>query len=215
MKKRHLIDLRNSLRRRGFWVDILEGELVLDSWFSSSNYFGMVSLLSSLELSLEVGNRGILVKSNSSIPDSILTKIETASYNDDLWYNRTIHLPMLFQESSRNGLPISHLDYGIACLVFSLNKVGLYTSMSCDGHGREAAKIWFNGDQLGEVQHLIKLASQEISFAYDWEVKKERVGFVLKGIKRLSSERWDVGKVQDDALAFSEFLINTYSKTIR
>jgi hypothetical protein len=86
--------------------------------------------------------------------------------------------------------------------------------MSCDGHGRENAKIWFNGDQLEEVRQLIERASQEISFAYDWEVKKERVGFVLAGKKRLSSDRWDVGKVQDDALALTMFLINTYSPTI-
>jgi hypothetical protein len=109
MKKKHLIDLRNSLRRRGFWVDIVEGELVLDSWFSSSNYYEMVSLLSSLKLPLEVGNRGIRFKSNSSIPDEILSKIETASHNDFDRYNREIHLQMLFQANSRNDLSISHL----------------------------------------------------------------------------------------------------------
>jgi hypothetical protein len=214
MKKRHLIDLRNSLRRRGFWVDIVEGELVLDSWFSSSNYYEMVSLLSSFELSLEAGVRGIRVKSNSSIPDDMLTKIETASTNEYERYNREIKLPMLFQASSRNALSISELDYGIASLVFSFNKVGLYTSMSCDGHGREDAKIWFNGDQLEEVRHLIEMASREISFAYDWEVKKGNVGFVLIGKKRLSSDRWNVGKVQDDALALSEFIIRTCSPII-
>jgi hypothetical protein len=40
------------------------------------------------------------------------------------------------------------------------------------------------------------------------------VGFVLIGRRRLASDILDVGKVQDDALAFSEYLINTCSPTI-
>ena len=214
MKKRHLIDLRNSLRRRGFWVDIVEGEIVLDTWFSKSNYYEVVSLLSSFEFSLEPGNRGIRVKSNSSVPDDILAKIETATRNDFERFNGKVELPVFFQATSTNDLTICDLDYGIASLVFSLNKVGLYTSMSCDGHGREDAKIWFNGNQMREVEHHLEMASREISFAYDWEVNKENVGFVLIGRKRISRDRWNVSKVQDDALAFSEYLINTYSPTI-
>lgn len=214
MKKRELIELRNSLRRRGFWGDIVEGELVLDSWFSRSNYYEMVSLLSSLEISLGTGNRGIHVKSKSSISDDIFVQIETTTRNEFGRYNGEIQLSMLFQGNSRNDLSTLEFDYGIASLVFSLNKVGLYTSMSCDGHGRGEAKIWFNGNQIEEVRKLLEMASLETSFAYDWEVKKETVGFVLTGKRRLASDRWDGGKVQDDALAFSEYLINTCSPTI-
>ncbi|MBY0124408.1 hypothetical protein [Bacillus sp. S/N-304-OC-R1] len=214
MKKRELIELRNSLRRRGFWVDIVEGEFVLDSWFSRSNYYEMVSLLSSLKITLEAGNRGVRVKSNSSIPDEILSQIETATCDVFREYNTEVPLPILFQGISRNDLSISELDYGIASLVFSLNKVGLYTSMSCDGHGRQEAKMWFNGNQMEEVRNLLEMAKREISFAYDWDVKKETVGFLLIGRRRSASDPLDVGKVQDDALAFSEYLINNCSPTI-
>jgi hypothetical protein len=214
MKKRELIELRNSLRRRGFWVDIVESELVLDSWYSRANYDEMVTLLSSLKVSLEAGNRGIRVISNSSIQDETLTQIETATRDNFREYNAEVQSPIRFQGSSINDLSISELDYGIASLVFSLNKVGLFTSMSCDGHGRQEAKLWFNGNQMEKVQKLLGMASREISFAYDWEVKKESVGFVLIGRRRLASDHLDVGKVQDDALAISEYLINTCSPTI-
>jgi hypothetical protein len=66
--------------------------------------------------------------------------------------------------------------------------------MSCDGHGRRDAKIWFNGNQMEEVRKLFEMAIREINFAYDWEVNKERVGFVLTGKKCLASDRWDVSK---------------------
>jgi hypothetical protein len=209
LKKRHLLELRNSLRRRGFWVDIVEGELVLDSWYSESNFYEMVSLLSSLDISVEAGDRGIRIISNSSISDNVLVQIETATRDESRGYSNEVSLPKLFRFDSINRLSIFELDYGIASLVHSLNKVGLPTSMSCDGHGRKDAKIWFNGEQMEEVRKLLEMATREISFAYDWEVSKERVGFILTGKKRLASDGWDVSKVQDDALGFSEFLLNT------
>lgn len=174
----------------------------------------MISLLSSHKVSLEAGNRGVRVKSNFSIPDNILIQIETAIGDDFRVLIDKDLLPKRFQDTSRNSLSIFELDYGIASLVFSLNKVGLYTSMSCDGHGRLEAKMWFNGNQIEEIRELLVMANREISFAYNWDVKKEAVGFVLIGRRRLTSDQLDVGKVQDDAFAFSEYLINTYSSSI-
>ncbi|PGX34596.1 hypothetical protein COE67_19920 [Priestia megaterium] len=122
---------------------------------------------------MEVGSRGIHVKSNSSIPDDTFVQIETATRNDFGRYNSEVPLPLLFQVNSRNDLIISELDYSIASLTFSLNKVSLYTSMCCDGHGREEAKIWFKGNHIEEVRKLLEIDSLEIDFAYDWEVKKK------------------------------------------
>lgn len=36
MKKRELVEISNSLRRRGFWVDIVEVETVLNDWYLRS-----------------------------------------------------------------------------------------------------------------------------------------------------------------------------------
>ncbi|MCR6097767.1 hypothetical protein HXA31_00025 [Salipaludibacillus agaradhaerens] len=214
MKKRELVELKNSLRRRGFWVDIIKGELVLDSWYSRSNYYEMVSLLSSLGVSWESGNKGIRVNTNSSISDEVLFKIEIASRDNFRRPTHEVQLPRLFQASSRNDISISELDYGIASLVFSLNKVGIDTSMSCDGHGREDAKIWLTGNQIELVEDLINSARREVSFAFDWEVVKKSRSLILTGKKRITSDNWDVSKVQDDSLAFSQYLTKTYSPII-
>lgn len=209
MKKRHLIELRNSLRRRGFWVDLVEGELVLDRWFSQANYNEMQTLLTGLGISVEAGIRGIRVGSNSSVSEEIFFQVETASRDA---FERDVErftTPELLILDATNNLEIFDLDYGIAALVFSFNKVGLNTSMSCDGHGRENPKIWFNGhDQLKEIRQILKKVNLDRSLAYDWEVKKDRSGIVLLGIKRLATDKFEVSKVQDDALAISEFLVN-------
>ncbi len=207
MKKKHLIDLRNSLRRRGFWVDVVEGEIVLDRWFSERNYNEMLSLLMDLGISVEAGIRGIRV--NSSVSDELLLHIETSTREDFKWKNiPRVELVL----DSINDIPIFELDYGIASLVFAFNKAKLYTCMSCDGHGRKAPRIWFNGHtRLEEVQQILEMAALETSFAYDWGIKKEGWGFILFATRRLANGMFDVSKVQDDAISLSEFIVNKYS----
>ncbi|MGD6961541.1 hypothetical protein ACQCVB_04985 [Fictibacillus phosphorivorans] len=211
MKKRQLIELRNSLRRRGFWIDIIEGELVLDRWFSQANYNEMLTLLTGFGISVEAGIRGIRVNTNSLVSEKLLLQVETAM-KDDIERNVVrFTKPEFVILDGTNALEIFELDYGIASLVFSLNKVGLNTSMSCDGHGRVNPKIWFNGhDQLEEIRLILKKVNLYSSLAYDWDVKKDGNGIVLFGIQRLNADKFEVSKIQDDALSISEFLVNEY-----
>lgn len=207
MNKRNLLELRDSIRRRGFWVDIEEAEFVLDSWYSRSNFEELVSLLKLLPLSIEVGEKGIRVNSDS-FPSGLLEQIETASREDVKYSNTGNLIPSLWEYNEGNDLSILELDYGIAALVFALNKVGFQTSMSCDGHGRKEANMWFNHrEYITEISKLLSIASKENSFAYDWEVIKENVGFALTTRKRLANEAWDVSKIQDDVFTLSSFIL--------
>lgn len=211
MNKRSLLELRNCLRRRGFWVDIIEGEFVLDSWYSRSNFIELVRLLNQFPLSLEIGEKGIRINSDT-FPSGLLEQIETASRKDVEYSNTGNLIPTSWKYNERNDLSILELDYGIAALVFALNKVGFQTSMSCDGHGRRAANIWFNHQEyMEEMGHLLLSASKENSFAYDWEMRKESVGFALTARKRLANEQWDVQKVQDDVLSLSNYLVKRHA----
>lgn len=203
MNKRNLLELRDSIRRRGFWVDILDSELVLDSWYCKTNFEELVNLLNHLQLSIEVGEKGIRVNSDSLTSD-LLKQIETTSREDMMHTDPTILIPALWKYNERNDLSILDLDYGIAILVFALNKIGFQTSMSCDGHGRNEPNMWFNHQQyIEEMSNLLFVTSKENSFAYDWEVKNERVGFILTARKRLAKDNWDVCKIQDDVLALT------------
>jgi hypothetical protein len=106
------------------------------------------------------------------------------------------------------NVTVFELDYGIGSLVFSLNKVGLTTYMSCDGHGERNPEIRLNGhNHLKLIKEILEIANHKISFAYNWEVKMNYSGMVLTAKKRLMGDKWDVRKIQDDALAFSEFLL--------
>lgn len=212
MNKKVLLELRNSIRRRGFWVNLVDGEFVLDSWYSKSNFNELVRLLNQFPLSIEIGEKGIRVNSDS-FPSGLLEQIETASREDVKYFNTgNLILPSLWKYNDRNDLSILELDYGIAALVFALNKVGFQTSMSCDGHGRKEANMWFNHQEyIKEMSHLLFLASKENSFAYDWEIKKENVGFALTTRKRLANEAWDVSKIQDDVLSLSSFILKEIS----
>lgn len=211
MNKRNLLELRDSIRRRGFWVDLVDGELILDSWYSQSNFNELVRLLTRLPLSIEIGEKGIRVTSDS-LPSGLLNQIETAS-REDVEYSKSGNLiPPLWNDNEGNDLSILELDYGIAIMVFSLNKVGFQTSMSCDGHGRKEANMWFNHQEyITEISNLLSIASKENSFAYDWEIRKENVGFALTTRKRLANEAWDVGKIQDDVLSLSSFILKEKS----
>lgn len=215
MNKRNLLELRDSIRRRGFWVDIVNGELVLDSWYSQSNFNELVRLLSKLPLSIDIGEKGIRVKSDS-LPSGLLDQIETASRKDVEFSNTRNLIPSLWKYNERNDLSILELDYGIAALVFALNKVGFQTSMSCDGHGRREANMWFNHrEYITEISNLLSSASKENSFAYDWEIIKENVGFALTSRKRLANEAWDVSKIQDDVFTLSSFILKENSSNDR
>lgn len=211
MNKRNLLELRDSIRRRGFWVDIVDGELVLDSWYSKSNFNELVRLLNQFPLSIEIGEKGIRVKSDSLRP-GLLDQIETASRKDVEYSNTGNLIPSLWKYNERNDLSILELDYGIAILVFALNKVGFQTSMSCDGHGRREPNIWFNHQRyIEEINRLMLSASKEYSFAYDWDIRKEGRRFEVTAVKRLANEQWDVRKVQDDVLSFSNFLVKRHT----
>lgn len=212
VEKKSLIELINSLRRRGFWVELIHGELVLDSWFSKYNYYEMVRLLHSLNFQLEMGEQGIRLNSNSYAQDEMLNKIETIDRRD-LWDNDNslLSIPDTWNCNQINHLSILELDYGIASLVFSLSKVELYTSMSCDGHSEREPRIWLNGhNYIREIRDILTKANLEISLAYDWKIKKENRVSVLTAKRRLVNDKWDVDKIQDDALALSQFLLNNY-----
>lgn len=211
MNKKVLLELRNSIRRRGFWVDIVDGELVLDSWYSKSNFNELVRLLNQFQLSIEIGEKGIRVNSDS-FPSGLLEQIETASRGDVKYSNTGNLIPSLWKDNNRNDLSILELDYGIAALVFALNKVEFQTSMSCDGHGRKEANMWFNHQEyMKEMSNLLSSASKENSFAYDWEIRKENVGFALTTRKRLANDAWDVSKIQDDVFTLSSFILKGIS----
>lgn len=212
MKKKHLIELRNSLRRRGFWVDVIDGELVLDRWYSKSNFCEMLDLLTSLQISIKIGEQGIRLEPNTLVPDEILNRIESFNRNELRFIPSSLTIPQRWSHNPNNDLSILEIDCGIASLVFALNKVDLYTSMSCDGHGQREPKIWLNGHAYIEtIRKILMEANQEVSFAYDWEINKEGGSSVLTAKKRLSNDKWDVKKIQDDALALSEYLCNHYS----
>jgi hypothetical protein len=211
LKKKHLIELRNSLRRRGFWVDVIDGELVLNGWYSKSNFCEMLNLLTSLQISIKIGEQGIRLEPNTLVPDEILNRIESFNRSEFRFIPSSLTIPQRWSHNPNNDLSILEIDSGIASLVFALNKVGLYTSMSCDGHGQRPPKIWLNGhEHLETIRKILMKANQEVSFAYDWEINKEGSSSVLTAKKRLSNDKWDVKKIQDDALALSEYLCNHY-----
>lgn len=210
MNKKNLLELRDSIRRRGFWVDLLDGELVLDSWYSRNNFVELVHVLNQLSLSFEIGEKGIRVKSNS-LPSNLLEQIEMILKEDLNHFIKGRETPKSWIYSEQNDLNILELDYGIATLVFALNKVGFETSMSCDGHGRREPNVWFNHQEyMEEIGNLLITVSNENSLAYDWELKKETVGFALTARKRLGKDKWDVRKIQDDVFAFSKFIIKKH-----
>lgn len=210
MNKKHSIELRNSLRRRGFWGSLTDGEFVLDKWYSNQNYYEMVNLLAAVHLDFEVDLRGIRIISDS-VTDERLDRIESICRNDLRYIQRIRRfvLPKLWEGNNQNDLQIIDLDAGIGSLVFSLNKVGFQTSMSCDGHGNREPNVWSNHQEdIKSINALLLKAAQEISLAYDWEIEKKIVGFTLTAKRRLKSDIWDVKKIQDDAYGLSKFLLN-------
>lgn len=214
LKKKLLLELRNSLRRRGFWVDVVDKELVLDVWYSKSNFIEMVSLLTALQIGVSIGEQGIRLKPNTLVSDALFQQIEF--FHRQGWnrfsVSRPQEVPAAWNHNPDNDLSILDLDSGIASLVFALNKVGLYTSMSCDGHGQREPNIWLRRQDYAEtIQNILMEANQQVSFAYDWEIKKGYRNIVLTAKRRLSIDKWDVEKIQDDALALSEYIYKNYS----
>lgn len=199
------------MRRRGFWVDVIDRELVLDQWYSKSNFCEMLKLLTSLQISIQIGEQGIRLEPNTLVPDEIFNRIESFNRDDLRLIPISLTIPQGWSYNPNNDLSMLEIDCGIASLVFALNKVDLYTSMSCDGHGQREPKIWFNGHAYIEtIRKILMEANREVSFAYDWEIREEGSSSVLTAKKRLSNDKWDVKKIQDDALALSEYIYNNY-----
>lgn len=199
------------MRRRGFWVDVIDRELVLDQWYSKSNFCEMLELLTSLQISIQIGEQGIRLEPNTLVPDEIFNRIESFNRDDLRLIPISLTIPQGWSYNPNNDLSMLEIDCGIVSLVFALNKVDLYTSMSCDGHGQREPKIWFNGHAYIEtIRKILMEANREVSFAYDWEIREEGSSSVLTAKKRLSNDKWDVKKIQDDALALSEYIYNNY-----
>lgn len=217
MKRNVLLDLRDSLRRRGFWVELVDHELVLDQWYSRHNFLELVTLLTAHQIPIKIGDRGLQLESNIALSDGTLRAIETSLRIilrvRLMFLERTDLIDKLYS-SKPNDLSILELDRGIAPLVFAFNKLHLYTAMSCDGHGSESPKIWFNDiGMLKTVYSLISKARMNVSLAYDWETRRERRGFILTARKRISREPWIVSKIQDDAFTLSNFLLKEYKRS--
>ncbi|WP_138418309.1 M20/M25/M40 family metallo-hydrolase [Aquibacillus sediminis] len=60
---------------------------------------------------------------------------QAASYMDGIGRGSLV-------DPRRNELPLSDMDDYIRGIVRWLNELGIYTSMSCDGHDRRAAMLW-------------------------------------------------------------------------
>lgn len=211
MQKKLLLAFRDVLRRRGFWVELTDGELVLDPWYSDVNFFEMTTILKVLRINFGIGKRGIRILPNAHVSDEIFRQIER--FDREKWYSYGIsrwqEVPAFWPHDSRNDIRIKELDRGIASLVFALNKAGLYTTMSCDGHGKRPPKIWMRRrEDAGTIRDILTEAAQQASFAYDWKIKTENPNIVLTARKRLFADEWDVGKIQDDAVTLSEYIYN-------
>lgn len=209
---KNLLELRDSMRRRGFWVNLVGDEFILDSYHRKGDFYHLINLLNEFSIPVEVTFDGFKVTTDL-IPSEALERLETITKREayelefrnriDTSEHRGFYL-------DRYDLHIMELDYGLASLVFALNKVGFITAMSCDGHGRRKATIWSNYPQyISELSELIEQAAKQHSLAYDWEVKKDGIGFILVANKRLARDKYDSRKVQDDACTLSEFIIQS------
>lgn len=212
VNKRNLLELRDSIRRRGFWVNLEGDEFILDQYYGEGYFYHLVNLLNEFSIPVEVTLFGFRVTADS-IPSETLERLETLTKNEafELRFRNRVdtskHHGFYFE---RYDLPIMELDYGLASLVFALNKVGFQTAMSCDGHGRRKATIWFNyPEYIPELTELLEEAAKQHSLAYDWEIVKFGIGFTLVANKRLKKDKYDSRKVQDDACTLSEFIIQS------
>lgn len=210
VNKKNLLELRDSIRRRGFWVNLEGDEFILDRYYSEGYFYHLVNLLNEFSIPVEVTLFGFKVTADS-IPSEALERLETMTKREEfeLRFNDRVdtskHLGLY---SNSYHLRIMELDYGLASLVFALNKVGFTTAMSCDGHGERKATIWFNYPQyIPELNELLEEAAKQHSLAYDWEIKKDGIGFILVANKRLKKDKYDSRKVQDDTCTLSEFII--------
>lgn len=101
------------------------------------------------------------------------------------------------------------LDPGIARLTKAISAVGIATIMCCDGHGRRAPYIIFDGAHNGIWFELIqKHLMQEITLHYQWEVLPERTETYmrLQG-KKGEDQRWDLAHIQQDSYNMARFLL--------
>ncbi len=82
--------------------------------------------------------------------------------------------------------------------------------MCCDGHGRRAPYVMFDGAHNGIWFDLIqKQWMQEMELNYPWEVctrRSER--YMVLQAKKEREQRWDVGRIQEDAYRISQFLLD-------
>lgn len=102
------------------------------------------------------------------------------------------------------------LDPGIALLTKAISAVGISTIMCCDGHGRRAPHVMFDGAHNGIWFDLIqKQWMEEIELYYSWEVgtgQSER--YMVLQAQKGKEQRWDIGRIQEDAYRMSQFLLN-------
>ncbi|NHN34311.1 hypothetical protein [Paenibacillus agricola] len=92
-------------------------------------------------------------------------------------------------------------------MVKMLSKAGILTEMSCDGHGRNAPKIWFAGAWNAAWFEIVSCkVLGELKLHYRWVVKEKGTSEHILTAKRTSPERWNLKLVQEDAMRIGTYL---------
>lgn len=199
-----------ALRYRGYFVNVKEDGIYLSSsnhkddlhffkrWFEelgvSSTNEGKVGWRSDLDIEKVVDKIRFMPGRNHEAGG-------TAYWGKWKYFVRRKHGPKIRTIT---------LDPGIALLTKAISAAGIATIMCCDGHGRRAPYVMFDGEHNGIWFDLIqKQWMQVMELNYQWVVSPCRNNwYMVLQAKKEKKQSWDLSNIQEDAYRISEFLLD-------
>lgn len=196
-------ELVENLKKRGYWVQVEEDELILDHHYIIIEFYTLLEILDFVGISFEKGTKGIRVFKDS-ITQEKLEMIKTLPKGAQLsilpkekefepigYYNGTYNLNVL------------ELHPSVASLVFALNKVGFFTHSS-DVTKNQLMISSLYKDHVDTIQLVLDKAKELVPLTYEWKTSVFDQGYIIEvdDIDELS--------VQEDAYTLANFFIQCF-----
>lgn len=196
-------ELVEGLRKRGYWVQVEEDELILDHHYIIIEFYTLLEILDFVGISFEKGTKGIRVFKDS-ITQEKLEMIKTLPKGAQLsilpkekefepigYYNGTYNLNVL------------ELHPSVAALVYSLNKVGFFTySSKVNDHQLIIRSLY--KDHVETINLVLNKAKEFIHLTYDWKTNLIDQGYVLE------VAYVDESLIQEDSYLLANFFIQCF-----
>lgn len=196
-------ELVEVLRKRGYWIQEENDELILDTSYIIIEFYTLLEILHFAEISFEKGTKGIRILIDSVTKEK-LDKIQTLP--------KGTQLPILPKEKEfepidyYNGtynLNVLELEPAVASLVYALNKVGFFTISSKVTTNQLMIYSTYK-DHVDTINLVLEKAKELINLTYDWKTTLDDRGYTLE------VEFTDQTLVHEDTYTLANFFIQCF-----